>query len=168
VPGWARRWANLKRVFAWNFPQATERAGLPEISASLGLVMAGRLHSGIDDSRNIAAVLWRMLEMGIDVENTAIWRCLGCGAENNLRDRSCAACGKSSVTLKAGDWLCPRCGCGNFATRDKCFDCGVRRPGSAGGSSPAVPMLRGDWRCPKCNEHNFARRDSCYKCGIPR
>ncbi len=150
IPAWGDRWANLKRVFAWNFPHATERAALPEISAALGLVMAGRLHSGID------------------VANTAIWRCLGCGAENNLRDRTCAACGKSSVMLKAGDWPCPRCGCGNFAARDKCFDCGTRRPGSAGAGPPPVPMLRGDWCCPQCGEHNFARRESCYKCGMRR
>ena len=164
VSAWAHNWANLKRVFAWNFPHATDRASLVEIAAALGVVMAGRLHSGIDDARNIAAVLWRMLEMGIDVANTAIWRCLGCGAENHLRDRACAACGKSSVTLKPGDWLCPRCGCGNFAARDKCFDCGTRR---ATGTAP-VSILRGDWMCPKCGEHNFARRTNCYKCSAPR
>jgi hypothetical protein len=166
VPAWAQRWANLKRVFAWNFPHATDRSGLPDIASALGVVMAGRLHSGIDDARNIAAVLWRMLEMGVDVANTAFWRCLGCGAENSLRDRSCAACGKSSVVLKPGDWQCPRCGCGNFAARDKCFDCGIRRPGGAG--SPSVPVLRGDWLCPKCGEHNFARRTDCFKCAAPR
>jgi inhibitor of KinA sporulation pathway (predicted exonuclease) len=166
VPAWADRWANLKHLFAWHFPHATDRAGLPEIASALGVLMAGRLHSGIDDARNIAAVLWRMLEMGVAVTNTAVWRCLGCGAENILRDRSCFRCGKSSVVLKPGDWVCSRCGCGNFAARDKCFDCGTRRPG--GGSSPPVALKRGDWLCPKCGEHNFARRADCYKCRAPR
>jgi inhibitor of KinA sporulation pathway (predicted exonuclease) len=166
VPAWANQWANLKRVFAWNFPHASERAGLPEIAAALGISLVGRLHSGIDDARNIARVLRKMLEFGVDVANTAYWRCLGCGAENNLRDRACAACGKPSVTLKPVDWQCPRCGCGNFATRDKCFDCGIRRPGS--GAAPPVPVLRGDWICALCGEHNFARRDQCYKCGSRR
>lgn len=171
VPAWANQWANLKRVFAWNFPHATERAGMTEIAAALGVQTVGRLHSGIDDARNIARVLRRMLELRVDVANTAVWRCLGCGAENNPRDRSCAACGKSSVTLKPGDWPCPVCGCGNFAAREKCFDCGVRRPsGSAGvgASSTPVALKRGDWLCAACGEHNFARRDNCFKCGEPR
>jgi len=167
VPAWADQWANVKRLFAWNFLHATERATLPEIATALGVAFAGRAHSGIDDSRNIARVLRKMLEMGVNVSATAFWRCLGCGAENLLRDRYCSVCGKSSVTLKPGDWLCPRCGCGNFTNRDKCFDCGIRRPGNAG-TSPTATMKRGDWLCPRCGEHNFARRENCFKCGEKR
>jgi inhibitor of KinA sporulation pathway (predicted exonuclease) len=166
VPAWADRWANLKKVFAGHFPHATARTGLAEMATALGISLVGRLHSGIDDARNIARVLRKLLATEIPVTNTAFWRCLGCGAGNGLRERSCFHCGKSSVTLKPGDWLCPRCGCGNFASRDKCFDCGIRRPG--GGTSPPVAMKRGDWLCAQCGEHNFARRENCYKCGARR
>lgn len=166
IPAWADAWVNLKRVFARNFPHATDRTGLTEMAVQLRVPTVGRLHSGIDDARNIARVLRKLLEMGVEAMNTAFWRCSGCGAENVLRDRSCSACGKLSVTLKPGDWLCPRCGCGNFAARGRCFDCGTRRPGSGG--APAVPMKRGDWQCPRCGEHNFARRGNCYKCSERR
>lgn len=167
VPAWADQWANVKRLFAWNFPHATDRAKLEEIATSLGVALSGRAHSGIADARNIARVLRKMLAMGVNVSSTAFWRCLGCGTENVFRDRSCSACGQSSVALKPGDWLCSRCGCGNFANRDKCFDCGIRRPGSAG-PTPPVALKRGDWLCPQCGEHNFARRESCFKCGEKR
>jgi inhibitor of KinA sporulation pathway (predicted exonuclease) len=165
VPSWADRWVNIKRLFAWHFPHATDHASLAEIATALGVTMVGRAHSGIDDARNIARVLCRMLTLGVTVANTAFWRCLGCGTENLVRARSCSACGKSSVTLRPGDWLCARCGCGNFAARDKCFDCGTRRPGC----TPAqVSMKRGDWLCARCGEHNFARRSDCFKCGHRR
>jgi inhibitor of KinA sporulation pathway (predicted exonuclease) len=165
VPAWADRWVNLKKLFASNFPNASDRATLPEIASALGVELTGRLHSGIDDARNMARVLRAMLARNVEVVNTAFWRCFGCGTENLMRDRSCSSCGKSSVALKPGDWLCPRCGCGNFAARDKCFDCGIRRPGNGGA---AVPLKRGDWICAQCGEHNFARRDTCYKCGVRR
>ena len=127
VPAWADRWANLKRVYADSFPNASDRATLAEIAASLSVQLVGRAHSGIDDSRNIARVLRRMIEMGVSVLNTAIWPCAGCGAENLLRLRACADCGRSSVALKPGAWACPRCGCGNFARRDRCYKCDSER-----------------------------------------
>jgi hypothetical protein len=168
VPEWADRWANLKRTFAWNFPQAADRTGLAEMAAALGLSLVGRLHSGLDDSRNVARILRRLLELGVGVGNTAFWRCLGCGAENLHRLRECVRCGRSSVTLREGDWACPRCGFGNFAHRDKCFDCGVPRAGGAVAASPPPAYKPGDWRCARCGEHNFARRSSCFKCGSAR
>jgi inhibitor of KinA sporulation pathway (predicted exonuclease) len=164
VPPWADRWANLKRVYEWNFPSATDRAGLPAIAAALGVSLGGRLHSGIDDSRNIARVLRAMLERGVDVTNTAVWRCADCGMENLQRDRACAACGKWKVARKPGDWVCPRCGCGNFSARDKCFDCGIRRPGRG----PQAAVTRGGWSCPRCEEPNAATRGDCFKCGAKR
>jgi inhibitor of KinA sporulation pathway (predicted exonuclease) len=167
VPAWADRWANVKRLFEWHFPSGPARAGLEEIALNLRVELAGRLHSGIDDSRNIARVLRKMLDLRVPVENTAVWRCAGCGVENRQRDRACSACGKRRVPLKPGDWCCPACGCGNFATRDRCFDCGIRRP-EGGSGSPPVAVKRGDWLCPKCGEHNFARRADCFKCGGPR
>jgi inhibitor of KinA sporulation pathway (predicted exonuclease) len=165
VPAWADRWANLKRLYEWHFPNASDRATLPEIAAALGVSLAGRLHCGIDDARNIARVLRAMLARGVEVTNTAVWRCAGCGGENRQRDRSCSACGNVRVKLRAGGWLCPRCACPNFGDRDRCFDCGIRKPV---GAAPAVAVKRGDWVCGKCGEHNFGRRGDCFKCGARR
>lgn len=159
VPEWANRWANLKHVFS---SQSSGRATLTEMAASLGVSLVGRLHSGIDDARNVAQVLRCLLGKGATVGNTAFWRCLECGTENFHRDRACSQCGWSSVTLKPGDWECVRCGFGNFSRRDKCFDCGTRR---YPGSPSSATTKQGDWLCHQCGEHNFARRSSCYKCG---
>jgi inhibitor of KinA sporulation pathway (predicted exonuclease) len=168
VPDWANRWCNLKRLFAWYFPQAADRTRMAEMASALNIPLQGRLHAGIDDARNIAGILRRLLEMGIAGVNTAFWRCLVCGEENRYRDRECAGCGRSSVALQPGDWACPRCGFGNFASRDKCFDCGTPRttPRVTVASRPALKP--GDWLCAACGEHNFARRGICFKCGSRR
>jgi inhibitor of KinA sporulation pathway (predicted exonuclease) len=163
VPAWANRWANIKRLYEWHWPNASDRAGMADIAAAVGVQLEGRLHSGIDDTRNIARVLRKMLDRGVPVENTALWRCVGCGTENLLRYRACGSCCKRRVAPKPGDWLCPSCDCVNFADRDRCFDCGIRRP--AAGTSPPVALKHGDWLCPACGEHNFARRNNCFKCG---
>jgi inhibitor of KinA sporulation pathway (predicted exonuclease) len=168
IPEWADRWCNLKRLFAWHFPQAGDRTRMGEIASALSITMEGRAHSGIDDARNIARILRRLLDMGILGVNTAFWRCVHCGGENLRRDWECSGCGRSGVTLLPGDWACPQCGCGNFAHRDKCFDCGTRRTG-ARVTTPHGPSLKpGDWVCGACSEHNFARRSSCFKCGERR
>jgi inhibitor of KinA sporulation pathway (predicted exonuclease) len=164
IPAWADRWANLKRLFAWNYPRASDRVPLTEIASVLDVPLTGRLHSGIDDARNIARVLRKMIESGVEVEHTAYWRCSGCGTENSARDRACSRCGRSGVSLKPGDWQCPGCGCGNFSKRDRCFDCGIRRPDGGSGA----PAKAGDWHCSACGGHNFARRAECFKCGRQR
>jgi inhibitor of KinA sporulation pathway (predicted exonuclease) len=168
IPGWARRWANLKRVFASHFPQVSGHTGLVEMARSLGLPLVGRLHSGIDDARNLARVLLRMLSMGVSVGNTAFWRCQGCGAENPHHGWECGRCGQSRAASRPGDWACLKCGFGNFASRDRCFDCGTPRLDGAGPASTAAAMKPGDWLCPRCGGHNFARRRNCFDCGSAR
>jgi inhibitor of KinA sporulation pathway (predicted exonuclease) len=163
VPAWADRWCNLKRIFARYFPHASDQTHLIDMANSLDLPITGRLHSGIDDARNIARVLQSLLRRGAVIENTAFRRCRDCGAENLLRARECGTCGRALVLLRPGDWLCPRCGCGNFAQRDRCFDCGVARPTPAPASAPRLKP--GDWICSRCGTHNFARRRSCFQCG---
>ncbi|MBY0458444.1 MAG: hypothetical protein K2V38_13980 [Gemmataceae bacterium] len=165
VPAWADGWADLKALFAESFPNASDRATLAEIASALGVGLVGRAHSGIDDARNIARVLRVMLGRGVNVRNTALWRCSGCGCENLMRDGWCERCAAARDRLLPGDWRCSRCGCGNFARRDKCFDCGVRRDGHA---TATRELKRGDWLCPGCGEHNFARRERCFKCAAPR
>jgi inhibitor of KinA sporulation pathway (predicted exonuclease) len=168
VPAWANRWANLKRIFAWHFPHAGERVGLAEMAAALDLPLVGRPHSGIDDARNIARILGRLLEMDVVAVNTAFWRCLACGTENLHRARECRQCGRSCGTLQEGDWACPKCGFANFARRDRCFDCGTPREVGSAPASSAPALKPGDWICDKCGGHNFARRRDCYQCGSAR
>lgn len=127
VPKWADRWADMRQLYAENYPRGSDRSTQTEIASGVGVALEGRLHSGIDDARNIARVVRRMMEQGVIPENTAVWRCSGCGRENLLRDRACVGCGKARVALKPGDWACGRCGCANHARRDRCFDCGARR-----------------------------------------
>lgn len=144
VPAWAGRWANLKAVYARTVSGATDRLGLSEMACQLGVRTVGRLHSGIDDARNIARILRRLLDSGAVVTGT-----------NTAQPRA---------ELKPGDWLCTAVGCGshNFAHRDRCFDCGGPRTGAS--VTTAGVVRRGDWLCPQCGEHNFARRDVCFGC----
>jgi inhibitor of KinA sporulation pathway (predicted exonuclease) len=144
VPLWGRQWANLKWVYARTVSGTTDHVRLPEMAAQLDVRMTGRLHSGIDDARNIARVLRALLDLGASVTGSA-----------NATPRA---------ELKPGDWLCavPGCGAHNFAHRDRCFDCGAIR--SVRTVTSAGVMKPGDWLCPKCGEHNFARRDTCFGC----
>src|SRR5437763_1839695 len=43
VPAWARSWANLERIFARHFPNASRRTGLRAVAAFLGVPLVGRL-----------------------------------------------------------------------------------------------------------------------------
>ena len=61
-PKWCRKWVNVRKAFG-NFYKL--RAGKLQSNLEiLQLPHTGRLHSGIDDSRNIAAIVIRMLEDG--------------------------------------------------------------------------------------------------------
>jgi ERI1 exoribonuclease 2 len=161
VPRWADSWCNLEKIFEQESGR-TERTNLAGMAAALGVALKGRAHSGIDDARNVAGVLRALLDREAEIAHTAGWRCLGCGRENLYRARACSRCGKAAVELKPGDWLCPRCRFANFASRDRCYDCGSARPGEA------AVMKRGDWVCGKCGGHNFARRRSCFQCDAAR
>src|SRR5262249_7926181 len=162
VPRWADGWCNLKQIFSQESPHLAERLGLGEMAVALGVTLKGRAHSGIDDARNITALLRAMLDSGAEIAHTAGWRCQGCGTENLYRAKKCGRCGKSPVELKPGDWVCRQCQCMNFAGRDRCYDCGAAR------ASWEPTFERGDWRCGRCGEHNFARRRACYRCEAAR
>jgi inhibitor of KinA sporulation pathway (predicted exonuclease) len=111
VPSWARSWVNLKRIFAQHFPRASRRTGLRAMAAFLGTPLIGRLHSGIDDARNIARV----------------FRCL---QTVNLVDGGCPrahAQAAASRPRAQGAWLCARCDWRNSARRRACSQCGRSR-----------------------------------------
>jgi len=110
VPSWARSWVNLKRIFALHFPHASRRTGLRAMAAFLGVPLVGRLHSGIDDARNIAQVFrclqtvsvvaggpLRVSEPAVAPDRKAqgAWLCARCDWRNSARRRACSQCGRS-------------------------------------------------------------------------
>ncbi|SCU66363.1 phosphotransferase, putative [Trypanosoma equiperdum] len=70
VPPSLRRWFNIKqymqRVLSPGLGQTVSQPirDLPDMMSVLGLEMKGRHHSGIDDCRNIAAVLCELIKLG--------------------------------------------------------------------------------------------------------
>lgn len=74
--------------------------------------------------------------------------------------------GKSSATVKPGDWTCPSCGDNVFASRMACKMCGTPRPGMVPGMKHpnAKP---GDWTCPECFDLVFANKEAC-RCGVSK
>lgn len=61
-PRWCRKWVNVRKAFSTFYKL---RAGKLQTNLEiLQLPHMGRLHSGIDDSRNIAAIVVRMLDDG--------------------------------------------------------------------------------------------------------
>jgi ERI1 exoribonuclease 3 len=60
-PEYMKRWMNIKFVFQDLMGQ--KAYGMPNMLDKLGLKLAGRHHSGIDDSRNIAQILVKLSEI---------------------------------------------------------------------------------------------------------
>lgn len=65
-PKWCRKWINLRKVYS-NFYQC-RRTKLNEMLISLGMSFEGHLHSGLDDSRNIARIAMRLAEDGCELK----------------------------------------------------------------------------------------------------
>nr|CCC95159.1 putative phosphotransferase [Trypanosoma congolense IL3000] len=70
VPPFLRRWCNIKRLMQQMLFQGVWQAGLrfirdiPDMMNILSLEMQGRHHSGIDDCRNIAAAVAKLIQAG--------------------------------------------------------------------------------------------------------
>ena len=64
-PAYSRYWVNIRKIFA-NFYN-TSRLPLSAMIQLIGQEFQGRAHSGLDDSRNIAAILQRVLKDGAKV-----------------------------------------------------------------------------------------------------
>ncbi|KAJ1928414.1 ERI1 exoribonuclease 3 [Tieghemiomyces parasiticus] len=62
VPPGFRRWINVKRAFADH--RLMEQCPMRDMLRHLGLPFIGKRHSGIDDARNVASVLKRLIETG--------------------------------------------------------------------------------------------------------
>ena len=69
VPAVLRSWCNVKRPFAAQTGQ-TKAPGMAGMLAALGLPLVGHHHLGIDDSRNIAAIVCELRRRGAAVVAT--------------------------------------------------------------------------------------------------
>ena len=68
VPGYASKWVNVRKHYRKYY--RAEDFGTPItlelIIENLGMSFEGRPHSGIDDARNIARILVKMIKDGVD------------------------------------------------------------------------------------------------------
>jgi len=72
VPPWMQRWVNIKQ--SWMKATGNTRAtGMAGMLRDLGIELVGKHHSGIDDARNIARIVTKLLEGGAVVEGTGQW-----------------------------------------------------------------------------------------------
>ncbi|XP_064631479.1 3'-5' exoribonuclease 1-like [Lineus longissimus] len=64
-PRWGMKWVNIRKAYRnyYSFRKAT----LKSMLENLGMTFEGHQHSGIDDTKNIARVVLRMLEDGCDL-----------------------------------------------------------------------------------------------------
>ncbi|KAI3703013.1 hypothetical protein L6452_28767 [Arctium lappa] len=65
-----------------------------------------------------------------------------------------------NITMKRGDWICPKCNFMNFARNTKCLECEELRP--------QRQLTDGEWDCPQCNFFNYRRNVVCLKCECRR
>ena len=128
----------------------------------------GRQHSGLDDCRNFARSLSRLLALHADVSPT---HQIGVG---QLRGHGAGR--------RPGDWDCSACGAIAFASRPNCYRCGEPRVDpperaspsetrqATAASSPRERSTRrsGDWDCPSCKAHVFSSKAVCFRCLFPR
>nr|XP_039250481.1 3'-5' exoribonuclease 1-like [Styela clava] len=61
-PKWARKWINLKKIFG-NFYKIN-KPKIEEMLSNLGLKLEGRLHSGLDDAKNLSRIVAKLVEDG--------------------------------------------------------------------------------------------------------
>jgi hypothetical protein len=120
------------------------------------------------------------------------WLCNKCAFHNFRRNATCRQCGNAKpdapvmpaggspnftrpaapaqptapggpTTFMKGDWTCTGCGDHNFAKRDSCRACGLKRP-----KLTNPDLAKADWPCPSCAVSNFGRRTECFKCGAAK
>ncbi|KAK9050059.1 hypothetical protein SSX86_030971 [Deinandra increscens subsp. villosa] len=65
-----------------------------------------------------------------------------------------------NITMKKGDWICPKCSFMNFARNTKCLECEEPRP--------QRQLADGEWDCPRCNFFNYRKNVVCLKCECRR
>ncbi|XP_055722706.1 3'-5' exoribonuclease 1-like [Salvelinus fontinalis] len=63
-PQFAKKWINIKKLYGNFYKVPRTQTKLSSMLEKLGLKYEGRPHSGLDDSRNIAHIVMRMLQDG--------------------------------------------------------------------------------------------------------
>ena len=66
VPKFARKWIDLRKLYR-NFYKVA-KGTLQNMVTNLGMEFEGRAHSGMDDARNIARILQKMIEDGCEIK----------------------------------------------------------------------------------------------------
>ncbi len=69
IPYPYRQWINIKKHFA-AYHGTGKAPGMPGMLKQLNLQLTGRHHSGIDDCRNIAKIVRRLAELGVELTTT--------------------------------------------------------------------------------------------------
>jgi inhibitor of KinA sporulation pathway (predicted exonuclease) len=72
IPEFFSSWVNIKFPFRDNIT-GENKTGMTQMLTALHLPLLGRHHSGLDDSRNIAAIARELLKRNIDLTETTRW-----------------------------------------------------------------------------------------------
>ena len=68
-PGYFDKWVNIKKLFETS--TGVKAKGMPFMLRHFDLELEGRHHSGIDDSKNIARILTKLVQMYPHIHSTA-------------------------------------------------------------------------------------------------
>lgn len=71
IPNFFQKWINVKVPF--REIERKKRGGMTTMLKALNLPLVGRHHSGLDDSRNIAAIVAELIKRGVILKQTGEW-----------------------------------------------------------------------------------------------
>ncbi|KAM9329277.1 3'-5' exoribonuclease 1 [Gastrophryne carolinensis] len=66
-PRFAKKWINIRKSYGNFYKVPRNQTKLTMMLEKLGMIYEGRLHSGLDDSKNIARIALRMLQDGCEL-----------------------------------------------------------------------------------------------------
>lgn len=99
-PRWAKQWINLRKSYAKFY--GCDRTNLHRMLDELGLTFQGRPHCGLDDARNIAAIVVKLLQDGCVMKVNEHYHGGGTGSQKRngpSRASGHSHCNKSSGKL---------------------------------------------------------------------
>lgn len=177
-----RRWINLNPLFDAAFcvtPGCLPRtsSGVESMLAHLGMRYVGRLHCGIDDARNIARIVQRLIRFDVRVTPMPSI-CHRCGLPGHLA-RLCPLSTPQHATSSSSalNGSAKQLGSPSSLASSMVPAAGhhhqhphLQHHAMAGGPSTYAAMRQrpGDWICGGCGTLMFARRTECFQCRAPR